>query len=39
MNPSASQANWDLIEDRLSDVDYRIGTGDQPQHAEERLST
>jgi hypothetical protein len=39
MNPSASQTDRDLIEDRLSDIDYRIGTGDQAQHVEERLST
>jgi hypothetical protein len=38
-HPNTAQADRDLIEDRLSDIDYRIGTGDQAQHVEEHLST
>jgi hypothetical protein len=29
-----SQADRDLIEDRLADTDYQIGTGEQAQHVE-----
>lgn len=38
MKLSAFQPNRDLVEGRLVDIDCQIGTGEQAQHIEERVT-